>query len=82
MSSLKTAILLFIISCITITSIPTKVHAVDANSPREVIEKYEKFIVASARKTGVWPSVTAGQMILESNNHFSIHNFISLIVPN
>lgn len=70
MSSLKTAILLFIISCITITSIPTKVHAVDANSPREVIEKYEKFIVASARKTGVWPSVTAGQMILESNNPF------------
>lgn len=32
----------------------------------DVLEKHKKEIISSARKTGVWASVTAAQMILES----------------
>lgn len=42
-----------------------------AISPLEAIETYKKDIVASSRKTGVWASVTAAQLILESGNPMS-----------
>lgn len=34
----------------------------------EAVEKYKKDIVASARKTGVWASVTAAQLLVESGS--------------
>lgn len=40
-------------------------------SPLEAIEKYKKEIISSSRKTGVWASVTAAQLILESGNPMS-----------
>lgn len=42
-----------------------------AMSPLEAIEKYKKDIISSSRKTGVWASVTAAQLILESGNPMS-----------
>ena len=45
--------------------------SVKALSPLEAIETYKADIVSSARKTGVWASVTAAQLILESGNPMS-----------
>lgn len=38
---------------------------------KEALNTYEKDIIASARKTGVWASVTAAQFCLESGNPIS-----------
>lgn len=38
---------------------------------QEAVEQYKKDIIASSRKTGVWASVTAAQLILESGNPLS-----------
>lgn len=48
-----------------------KAQVVHAISPLEAIEEHKRDIIASARRTGVWPSVTAGQLILESGNPMS-----------
>lgn len=42
-----------------------------AMSPLEAVEKYKADIISSSRKTGVWASVTAAQLILESGNPMS-----------
>ena len=68
-SSTKTAILLFIVS--SIISIFAFGITSKAVSPLEAIEKYKKDIISSSRKTGVWASVTAAQLILESGNPMS-----------
>lgn len=44
---------------------------VKAVSSLEIIEKYKKDIIASSRKTGVWASVAAAQLILESGAEMS-----------
>jgi len=41
-----------------------------ATNAVEAIKEYENLIIASARKTGVWASVTAAQMIQECANPF------------
>lgn len=63
---MRTAIPLFTILITLCSSI--KVNAI---SPLEAIEKYKSDIIASSRKTGVWASVTAAQLILESGNPMS-----------
>ena len=63
------AILFFTISCIV--SIFSFGITSKAISPLEAIEKYKKDIISSSRKTGVWASVTAAQLILESGNPMS-----------
>lgn len=55
---------------ISIISISPSTLTYAANTPLEAIEEYKSDIIASARKTGVWASVTAAQMIQECNNPF------------
>ena len=59
---------LLLSALIVITNVKVDVKAM---SPLEAIETYKKDIIASARKTGVWASVTAAQLILESGNPMS-----------
>lgn len=59
-------ILLSATSLLTIRNYEAK-----AVSPMEAIEQYKVDIISSSRKTGVWASVTAAQLILESGNPMS-----------
>ena len=64
----KKVILLLILSLL-INIVPCyKVYAAD--NAIQAIEEYKSLIIASARKTGVWASVTAAQMIQECANPF------------
>lgn len=64
----KKVILLLILSLL-INIVPCyRVYAAD--NAIQAIEEYKSLIIASARKTGVWASVTAAQMIQECANPF------------
>ena len=62
-------VILLLITLIFSSIIPSR-DAYAATNALEAIEEYEKLIIASARKTGVWASVTAAQMIQECANPF------------
>ena len=65
---MKTVIpLLMLLLCVSIQP-SEKVYS--ANNPFEAVEEYKSLIIASARKTGVWASVTAAQMLQECRNPF------------
>ena len=61
--------MIILLSALLVVNLNT--FKVDAMSPLEAIETYKTDIISSARKTGVWASVTAAQLILESGNPMS-----------
>lgn len=76
MSRLKRVMVATLLLMLTIISslfplVVKEPRVVEALSPLEAIETYKKEIVASARRTGVWASVTAAQLILECGNPMS-----------
>lgn len=73
---LPSRVIIFLICFIMIvginaTTLSVNVRDVSATSVDEALEKYKKDIIASARKTGVWASVTAAQFVYESGNPLS-----------
>lgn len=62
-------VILLLISLLISSIIPSR-DAYAATNAVEAIKEYENLIIASARKTGVWASVTAAQMIQECANPF------------
>ena len=51
-----------------VTLVSGSVVSAEKLTSLEAIEKYKSEIISSARKTGVWASVTAAQLILESGS--------------